>query len=197
MFLKILLYIVVVIILIILLLGFSDIKIHITKANFKFDNNKFRINNDFQIIFSLVIFNKIVYFRKNIKKNKIRPGLTKKKKRKSMYFKNIIKRLKIEKLDLLITGGFEDASLTAICIGIISILISIIIRSIGENSKNINWSVTPTYDGKNYYEVKLDCIFTVKIVSLVPCHLYRRFLAPLPLVPEIFGKKKHDFCGNL
>lgn len=156
------------------LLFFSKFNVHISNVNIKFKDKKLNVNNDFKIILKFTIFNKITYYKKTIRKkilkkdqmDKIRKNIKKGRKQDINRFKKFIKDFKLTKLELFIDYSTEDAALTAVGTGIASIIISSIIKSIAENSKEINWRLKPMYVDENYLNLSIDCTFTMTFLSI-------------------------------
>lgn len=169
---KILLVTIIIIFLIIILLIKSKIKIHISNLKIKYFDKKIKINDNFQVILSLTFFNKIVYYKKIITKNrikkeqinKIQKRIKKNKKQNTNRIKKINKKLKLEKLRMQIDLGIEDASLTAMSVGISSIIISTLVKYMAESSKEIKWNIRPIYNDTNYFNIDLDCTFSAPLI---------------------------------
>lgn len=168
--------------LIVLLIVFTTIKVHIKNLKFSTDKiNGRNLNSDYRIILSLYIFGKIKYFNLDITKfklenQKIRRNISKVQEKvlsnKNEIDINIFKlikkiNLKIEKLRLNINLGTEDAALTAETVGAISGILSIIIGLIAKNKNQNNWRVNPIYNGRNFFNIDLNCIFEIKLIHII------------------------------
>ena len=83
---------------------------------------------------------------------------------------SILKKLKleIEKLNLKINIGIEDAVLTSFIVGIIASLIGIILPHLvkNRNNKEIKYIVEPIYN-KTQFNMYLDSIISIKIVHII------------------------------
>ena len=60
--------------------------------------------------------------------------------------------------------GIEDASLTAMSVGISSIIISTLVKYMAESSKEIKWNIRPIYNDTNYFNIDLDCTFSAPLI---------------------------------
>jgi len=80
-----------------------------------------------------------------------------------------LKRLniKLEKLDLKVYLGTEDAAITAILIGIISSGLGIILRNKTENLNNAKFETIPIYQDKNYLKIYLNSIFKTNMIHII------------------------------
>ena len=171
-----------------LILFFSKVTIklenmHITVEDF--GNIKF--NKKYKITFQ-IFFLKLTITNENIKHIKMKGMISKinssiKKSLSNLSkYKEIFKRLKkikieIKYLDTKIVIGTENAMVTSIAIGIISSIISVLLRNKldihGKNKYNKNLSelyryvITPIYSDKNLLKMELDCIFRVKLIHIM------------------------------
>ena len=85
----------------------------------------------------------------------------------------------LEALNLKLDLGTEDAVITSIVIFAISTLLSIGLPHIvkPKNYKDINYEITPLYQGKNLFNLSLNCIISVKMVhimSIIYIYLQKR-----------------------
>ena len=80
-----------------------------------------------------------------------------------------LKRLniKLEKLDLKVYLGTENAAITAILIGIISSGLGIILRNKTENLNNAKFETVPIYQDKNYLKIYLNGIFKTSMIHII------------------------------
>lgn len=76
--------------------------------------------------------------------------------------------VKIERLNLKINVGIEDASLTSYTVAIISSLLSIILPHLvkKEDTKKIKYEVNPVYNTFTF-NLNLDSIISLKIVHII------------------------------
>ena len=133
------------------------------------------IKRDFEVYLGIVIFNKIEILKINLKKvksQKISFGKVleqakklEEKSNKQSALKGLIKSLKdlefeIQKIDLKVEVGTEDAALTAILVGTIAGILGIILR-------NQKFKILPIYQDKNVLKIKLDGIFRVNLMHYI------------------------------
>jgi len=80
-----------------------------------------------------------------------------------------LKRLNInlEKLDLKVYLGTEDAAITAILVGIISSGLAIILRNKTQNLNNVRFETIPIYQDKNYFKIYLNGIFITNMIHII------------------------------
>ncbi len=149
--------------------------------------NKKHINDRYEIIIKLKIFGTIPIIKFTLNKNKIRKmqqSLNMKEKVKQlekdiMQNKNeldvqIIKGLKefskviyIEKLDLEIELGTEDAFLTSMLVAIFSSILSIGFSRIRVKEKNIAYEIEPVYRNQNSIKFEIFAIFQIKVIHII------------------------------
>ena len=155
------------ILVILFVIGFTihTSKIGIKIENFKIDTEKSKgnkINKDKKIIIYLIIFNKFELFKRNVEnldKQKINiPENIKIKVNYNEILENI--KIDIQKIDLIIHLGTQDASLTAILTGILSGILGGIIRK-------PKYEIIPVYSNKNFLRVKLNCIISVSLMQYI------------------------------
>ena len=149
--------------------------------------NKKHINDRYEFIIKLKIFGTIPIIKFTLNKNKIRKmqqSLNMKEKVKQlekdiMQNKNeldvqIIKGLKefskviyIEKLDLEIELGTEDAFLTSMLVAIFSSILSIGFSRIRVKEKNIAYEIEPVYRNQNSIKFEIFAIFQIKVIHII------------------------------
>lgn len=80
-----------------------------------------------------------------------------------------LKRLniKLEKLDLKIYLGTEDAAITAISIGIISSILGILLRNKTDNLNNAKFETIPIYQDRNLLKIDLNGIFKTNMIHII------------------------------
>ena len=160
-------------------------KIEIQISNLKFSTlKKPKTNSNYEIYLRFVIFNKVKIFNINIRKIKIQKQnlnknlntAIKKMQEKDKNFDNkklikdmfkILKDIKIEvkKLDLKLQFGLEDAAQTAILVGVISSIITILLK---EQMKNPNqYKITPIYANENILKFDIDCIIRIDLIHAI------------------------------
>ena len=76
-------------------------------------------------------------------------------------------KLDLKNLDLKVLIGIEDASINAIFVGTISIIISMLLGFIANENNNCNWKVIPIYQNTNLIKINLTCIFSLKIMHII------------------------------
>ena len=162
-----------------LLIIFTEIKIHIKNLNLKAENKEIYLNKDYKVIIKFCIFNKINYFKISIDKtkinsqkakkslNKIERKIIKDRKIKNIKFKSIFKILKLKKLNFKLEIGTENAALTAICIGVISTFLSMLVGNLAYSIKDINWKIDPVYNYGNLLNLEFNCIFSLKLIHII------------------------------
>ena len=96
-------------------------------------------------------------FQENLKKNNKKINLT------------ILEDLKLEikNFNLKILIGTEDASFTAILVGIASSIFSILLKKLIKGNNNNYWEIMPIYQDKNLLKLNLDCIFSLKLIHII------------------------------
>lgn len=157
---------------------FTDIKIQVEDFKFKLDSQNIETNKSFKVIIIFNIFKKINYFKLTINNDKIKSY--NKKHSFNKIFKDIFKgennkdknnsknqkHIKIEKLDFNFYIGTEDAALTAIIIGIASIIISFLIGQNVNSGKDINWKIN-SINNSNLLKIDLNCIISIKLIHII------------------------------
>ena len=93
-------------------------------------------------------------------------------------FKEIIQNINIEKIDLNIQLGTQDAALTAIIVGVLASILGILI-------KKPKYEVIPIYLNKNFIKIRLDSIFTVNLTHYIYSQIFKRW-----------GGKKNERTSN-
>lgn len=177
------------IILITIILLFSKIKININKFNYLSINPKNR-KTDYNIIIQLIILKKFpileIKFNKNniIKIEKIKRKIKNKfetfdfteiKKDKEIKKKilEIIKKLKIDidKINLNIEIGTENAVLTSFIIPIVATLVTYILRTNIKNnfikSEENKFKIKPIYYNQNLLNILFSGIFEIKMIHII------------------------------
>jgi len=175
----------------VILIIFSKIRIEI--ENFKYTSNtnvinRKHINNNYCIILKLCILKnlpiikiqiteeKLNKFKSNVKlKEKIRKEIGKidvKKLEKEITLsklKEISKTIKIliEKFNLKIELGTENAVVTAMIIPFISTLISFLLRNKVEKYKDQKYNIKPVFLNKNMLNIEFSGIFQIKMIHII------------------------------
>lgn len=186
-------YIILIMFIITLILLFSEIKLIIedfeVSENFEIANlEKWNVPN-YRGKLGLYVLGRIKLFSIKINNNKIKKILKKdfvkqkiQKAKKLNQYQNkaqkemlkkvkeqIIKKIRINKLNIKIKIDTKNVILTSYLIAIISTIIPNIIRNNIKkfNSKNHSFEVFPLYKNKNYIYVKFNCIISIKVVHII------------------------------
>lgn len=177
------------IILITIILLFSKIKINVNKFNYLSINPKNR-KTDYNIIIQLIILKKFpileIKFNKNniIKIEKIKRKIKNKfetfdfteiKKNKEVKKKilKIIKKLKIDidKINLNIEIGTENAVLTSFIIPIVATLLTYILKNNIKNnvikSEENKFKIKPIYYNQNLLNILFSGIFEIEMIHII------------------------------
>ena len=169
-----------VLILIIILLVFSRIRIEV--INFKFSSQtKRHINKDYKVIIKLCILKKIPILKVNITKTKLEKMKIKEKiknidfkiiQNKNKFDKNAIKAIKksninINKINLNLEIGTENATLTSVIVPAISTILAILLSKKIENPKNQLFIIQPVYINQNLINIVFSGIFEMKMIHII------------------------------
>ena len=169
-----------VLILIIVLLVFSRIRIEV--INFKFSSQtKRHINKDYKVIIKLCILKKIPILKVNITKTKLEKMKIKEKiknidfkiiQNKNKFDKNAIKAIKksninINKINLKLEIGTENATLTSVIVPTISTILAILLSRKIENPKNQLFIIQPVYINQNLINIVFSGIFEMKMIHII------------------------------
>ena len=169
-----------VLILIIVLLVFSRIRIEV--INFKFSSQTQRhINKDYKVIIKLCILKKIPILKVNITKTKLEKMKIKEKiknidfkiiQNKNKFDKNAIKAIKksninINKINLKLEIGTENATLTSVIVPTISTILAILLSRKIENPKNQLFIIQPVYINQNLINIEFSGIFKIKMIHII------------------------------
>lgn len=175
----ILVFILVLIVLIIFLV-FSRIRIEV--INFKFSSQtKRHINKDYKVIIKLCILKKIPILKVNITKTKLEKMKIKEKiknidfkiiQNKNKFDKNAIKAIKksninINKINLNLEIGTENATLTSVIVPAISTILAILLSRKIENPKNQLFIIQPVYINQNLINMLFSGIFEMKMIHII------------------------------
>ena len=167
----------------VILIIFSKIRIEIEKFKYSSNTNvinRKHINNNYCIILKLCILKnlpiikiqiteeKLSKFKSNVKlKEKIRKEIGKIDVKK--LEKEISKTIKIliEKFNLKIEVGTENAVVTAMIIPFISTLISFLLRNKVEKYKDQKYNIKPVFLNKNMLNIEFSGIFQIKMIHII------------------------------
>ena len=105
-------------------------------------------------------------YYKEIKKNK---DIEQDKQKMKTFSKRLIGEFILEKTNLNMYIGTEDAAFTAIASSIINIAIAITLPYVADmtNIKNHYYKVRPIYLEKNVFFLQFSCIITIKLVHII------------------------------
>ena len=162
-----------------LLLILMSINVKIEIENLKFIVPKINgryTNKDSKILLKIYILKKIKIAEINLKKinlnnekfkNKIQSQIKQEKFNINAinFFKN--NNYILEKMNLKIIVGTEDAAITAIGVGIIASLISIFFHNKIFDINKQKYEVLPIYENKSILKIEFDGIFTFKIANII------------------------------
>ena len=83
--------------------------------------------------------------------------------------KKIVPLLNLQKGNLELELGTEDAAFTAIASSIVSIFIAVALPYVAdvEKYKNYNYKITPIYLNKNVFFLQFSCIITIKLLHII------------------------------
>ena len=162
-----------------LLLILMSINVKIEMENLKFIVPKINgryTNKDSKILLKIYILKKIKIAEINLKKinlnnekfkNKIQSQIKQEKFNINAinFFKN--NNYILEKMNLKIIVGTEDAAITVIGVGIIASLISIFFHNKIFDINKQKYEVLPIYENKSMLKIEFDGIFTFKIANII------------------------------
>ncbi len=164
-------------IIIILLKIFFSINLKLEIENLKLELPKNKITNkDSKVSLKIYILKKIKIAEINLKKIDLKSD--KVKNRLQNQFKGnkfnldtvkLISKVNyiIEKLNLKVYIGTEDAAITAVSTGVGYTIISNFINGKTLSYKNIKYKIFPIYQNKNILKLELDSIITLKMEKII------------------------------
>lgn len=177
-FLFILLIIAILINVIILL---SKIQIQIKNVHFNSSKPKGKLDANYKIIIIVYILKKIPILKINVTQSKLRKLKLKEKVRqaeidiiqnKKKIDKEILhelRKIKVQikywNLELLL--GTEDAKITALIVGYLSIFLGIYLNKKISKHENKKFSIQPVYIGQNILKLIFEGIFEIKTVNII------------------------------
>lgn len=169
-----------VLIVLIIFLVFSRIRIEV--INFKFSSQTQRhINKDYKVVIKLCVLKKIPILKINITKTKLEKMKIKEKlknidfkiiQNKNRFDKNVIKAIKksninINKINLNLEIGTENATLTAVAVPAISTILAILLSRKIENPKNQLFIIQPVFINQNLINIVFSGIFEIKMIHII------------------------------
>lgn len=146
---------------------------------------------DFKLKLQIYFFNKIIIFtakvtdekiekflRKQIRKNKLKKEereLKKFEEEDKKQIKKDVKKIELEKLDLFIEIGTENASITAIGVTTLNVLIASFLPFIVYkehvrekiNIDNYKYQVNPVYIDKSAFYINISLVLSIPIINLL------------------------------
>lgn len=167
-----------------IMLVFSKIIIEIDNLKFTSQNSK-HLNDNYKIIIKLKAFSIIPIFKKVYDKKKIAEinrKLNISKKIKKLDIDSLKKDNKLNKdlirifikdvfeiikINLKIELGTKNAALTAIIIGILSTLISIVLRKKIKKINEQKYRIIPKYCNSNIINIYISGIFGIKVIHII------------------------------
>lgn len=171
----------------IVILGIYNSKVEVEIKNLDISTQREKpniINDNYEIIVSLAIFNKWKIIKLKIRKDKIKEIRKSKiiKRLDTKFLKNkkvqkgITKRIKelqieIKKIEMYIEIGTEDAALTAISVGVVSSIIGILLKD--QITMNDKFEIQPIYMQKNLINLKLNCIFRIDLMHYIYKNIFK------------------------
>lgn len=177
-FLFILLIIAILINVIILL---SKIQIQIKNVHFNSSKPKEKLDANYKIIIIVYILKKIPILKINVTQSKLKKLKLKEKVRqaeidiiqnKKKIDKEIVhelRKIKVQikywNLELLL--GTEDAKITALIVGYLSICLGIYLNKKISKHENKKFSIQPVYIGQNILKLIFEGIFEIKTVNII------------------------------
>lgn len=176
------LYLILVLSIFIIILLFSTIQINIDNIKFttyKVNNRHLQENYKIEIklyILKIIRVLKIKITKQKLEKLKLESKLKKIETNllnKNIKFDvNILEVLKqldinIEKLNLKIEFGTENAAFTSIIYGIISSVIPIILKNKINDLEEQKLNIVPIYTNENLLNIELNCIFSIKMIHII------------------------------
>ena len=191
-------------ILLIIILMIFTLSIKIDVVNFFFTTQiKSSLNKTYEICITLYVFGKVPLFKFNLNRKNVRRILKNKRIKKMMnkqqmkilenkkdICKQILEGLKsvkidLEKMNLRISIGTENASITALIIPIISTFLSIFLSNKVKkyNDKQI-FSIIPVYINKNLINIEFSGILEIRLINI------------LSLIYKVNNKKIISKYGN-
>ena len=198
------------ILLIFLVLGLVILtsKLDIRIINLIIDSqSKKHINDRYEIIIKLKIFGNIPILKFTLNKSRLRKIKQSRKmnekvkqlekdiiQNKNKLDVQIIKGLKefskniyMEKLDLEIELGTENAFLTSMLVAIFSSILSITFSRIHVKEKNIIYEIEPIYMNKNSIKIEISGIFQIKLIHIINT---------IYVLNKKGGRKNHERTSN-
>lgn len=163
-------------------------KLDIRMINLIIDSqSKKHINDRYEIIIKLKVFGNLPILKFTLNKSRLRKIKQSRKmnekvkqlekdiiQNRNKFDKNMMKGLKefskniyMEKLDLQIELGTENAFLTSMFVAFFSSILSIIFSRIHVREKNIVYEIEPVYRNENSIKIEISGIFQMKLIHII------------------------------
>lgn len=177
-FLLCLLTILLIVLIITIIIAKAKISIEVKNLKIK-ANKKMYISDNYKIIFKIIILNKIPILKFNLNNEKLvlkrNKRINKKGLKEESFLKNKIKKeilkhfsdIQVNKLNLKIKIGTENAFFTSMIIPIVSSIISIILMKKITNVEKQKYVVEPIYLNQNILEILISGIFEIKMIHII------------------------------
>lgn len=177
-FLLCLLTILLIVLIITIIIAKAKISIEVKNLKIK-ANKKMYISDNYKIIFKIIILNKIPILKFNLNNEKLvlkrNKRINKKGLKEESFLKNKIKKeilkhfsdIQVNKLNLKIKIGTENAFFTSMIIPIVSSIISIILIKKITNVEKQKYVVEPIYLNQNILEILISGIFEIKMIHII------------------------------
>ncbi len=177
-FLLCLLTILLIVLIITIIIAKAKISIEVKNLKIK-ANKKMYISDNYKIIFKIIILNKISILKFNLNNEKLvlerNKRINKKGLKEESFLKNKIKKeilkhfsdIQVNKLNLKIKIGTENAFFTSMIIPIVSSIISIILMKKITNVEKQKYVVEPIYLNQNILEILISGIFEIKMIHII------------------------------
>ena len=171
-------YIIIFLIIVILTFLFLTIKIKLQISNLKLifpKQNKNILNKESKIYLKIYILRSIKIAQIDLKKIDLKKMKFKdnfKNFKDTIFTKKILetskeKRIQIEKMNLNIDIGVEDAAITAILVGVVSGIIGILLKNKIKNQDMQIYNVYPLYQNKNTLKIYFEGIITWNMTNII------------------------------
>ena len=137
-----------------------------------------KIDKEGKVFACLKLFGKIKILKKEVKFEKSKLDIKVLENQDfNINYKELLDSIEIEKIDLNIQIGTEDAALTAILTGIVASALGIIIRK-------PKYEVIPIFANKNFIKIKLDGIFSINLMQ----NIYKTILEQIQKRNQNLGR---------
>lgn len=159
----------------------SKIQIQIKNVHFNSSKPKGKLDANYKIIIIVYILKKIPILKINVTQSKLKKLKLKEKVRqaeidiiqnKKKIDKEILQELRkikvqIKYWDLELLLGTEDAKITALIVGYLSIFLGIYLNKKISKHENKKFSIQPVYIGQNILKLIFEGIFEIKTVNII------------------------------